>query len=76
MLRVTKEIDLRGFEPWSGGADRFKFLTVQELDELQTHLEEIYPDGIDETTVNDILWFEDEWYLDILGIDEDEFYKR
>ena len=55
MLRVTKEIDLRGFEPWSGGADRFKFLTVQELDELQTHLEEIYPDGIDETTVNDIL---------------------
>lgn len=38
-------------------------------------IEELYPDGIDMTQLNDILWFESEWVLDMIGIkdgDDDE----
>ena len=35
-------------------------------------IEELYPDGIDETQLNDILWFKSEWVYEMLGISEEE----
>ena len=36
--------------------------------EVEHNLEEIYPDGIDETTINDIFWFDFDQICVWLGI--------
>ena len=72
-MKITKEIDLRNFEPWSGAVDTFdKIYNADKIDELEWILEDLYPDGIDETQLNDLLWFDDEWILETLGIDKDD----
>ena len=75
-MKVYQEISIRDFEAWSG-AVATKDLIVEhgKEDEFDALIEELYPDGIDETQLNDILWFDDEWVLESLGIkkeDEDE----
>jgi hypothetical protein len=59
---------LDSFEPWSGAVTNFKKFTPEQLDDLEQHLCEIYPDGMDETTVNDLFWFEPEWLAGLLGL--------
>ena len=39
---------------------------------LETVLEELYPEGMDETQLNDILWFESDWCFEMCGIYEEE----
>lgn len=41
-------------------------------EEFEALIEELYPDGIDETQLNDILWFDSEWVFECLGINEEE----
>lgn len=37
----------------------------------------MYPDGMDETQINDLFWFEYEWICsDILGVDYNEVMER
>ena len=75
-MKVYKEMSIYDFEPWSGAVDTYgKIDEAGELDALENLIDELYPDGIDETQLNDLLWFEDEWLLETLGIhdpDEDE----
>jgi hypothetical protein len=58
---------------WSGARD-----TVEKIedegkgDEFVSLIEELYPEGIDRTSLNDILWFDDEWVFESLGIKEEE----
>lgn len=66
-MKITKELDLSEFEAWSGGADTLEELTLEEMDMLQNAIEDIYYDGLTETQLNDILWFEDEWIEEIIG---------
>ena len=33
---------------------------------------EMFPEGLTETKLNDILWFEDEWIFDNLGIETED----
>ena len=35
-------------------------------------IEEVYPEGIDRTALNDLLWFDDEWIYEMLGMKNDE----
>ena len=42
---------------------------AEQFDNL---IEELYPDGLTETTLNDLLWFEDEWIFEMLGIETEE----
>lgn len=72
-MRIYKELDLTRFEPWSGAVDTYKAIEeADKLDELESLLEELYPDGIEETQLNDLLWFDDEWILYNLGISEED----
>ena len=40
--------------------------------EFENLINELYPDGIDATTLNDILWFEDQWIFEALNIEIEE----
>ena len=73
-MKIYKEMSIYDFEPWSGAT--YTYNRIEEagkLDELESMIEELYPDGIDETTLNDLLWFDDEWIYEALGMSpEDE----
>ena len=68
-MKIYIECSLSDFEPWSGAVSRYnRVADAGKLDELEYLLEGLYPDCIDETQLNDILWFEEEWLFKTLGI--------
>lgn len=71
-MKIYTENSLTNFEFWSGAKDTVKYLTDEELDTIENILEEMYPDGVDETTINDIFWFEDDWIAEMLGYNDFE----
>ena len=75
-MKIYKEESLRNFEVWSCAKDRAARLTYDQLDQLERILEDQYPEGMSETEINDLFWFDFdivcEW-LDIPG--EDELYE-
>ena len=66
-MRIYREIPLREFEFWAGAKDRVKYLTMEELDQIEEILEEICPEGISETDLNDLFWFEEDLIAEWLG---------
>lgn len=71
-MKVTKEIALCDFEPWGGACCRFDQLTKAELDELEEMINVLYPEGISETMLNDLFWFEFYAVCAWLGLDYDD----
>ena len=71
-MTITTEKSLRDFEFWSGALDTVKYLTDDELDTIEEILEELHPDGMDETEINDLFYFEDDWIAHWLGYDSFE----
>ena len=71
-MKIYSEKSLSDFEFWSGARQTAELLTVEELDSIEATLEEIYPEGIDETQLNDIFWFEDEFIAECCGYDDFE----
>ena len=65
------------FDFWSGARDTVNYLTDDEVEQIFEMLEEIYPEGMDETAVNDFFWFEDETIAEWLGYDSfDDIMNR
>lgn len=75
-MKVYKECSLTDFEPWSGGADRFRVFTYEQLEAIEQELEMLYPDGMDETEINDLFWFEEDTLAEWLGFDDFEALER
>ena len=76
-MKIYTEQSLRKFEFWSGAKDRVKYLTFDELDTIENLLEDSYPDGINETELNDIFWFEEDLIAEWLGYNNfDEIMDR
>jgi hypothetical protein len=71
-MRIYREIPLREFDFWAGAKDRVKYLTRYELDQIEEMLEEICPDGLSETDLNDLFWFEDDLIAEWLGYESFE----
>jgi len=71
-MKIYKEENLSSFEFWSGAKYTVKYLTDDELDTIEEILEELYPDGMDETELNDLFWFEDDLIAEWLGYDDFE----
>jgi len=66
-MRVYKEVNAYNFDFWSGAKDTVKYLTNEEVNTIFEMLEELYPEGMDETQVNDFFWFEDDTIAEWLG---------
>lgn len=61
--------DFSEFEPWSGAVETWdRIESENKIDELETLITELYGDVVDETTINDLLWFDEDWVLEQLGI--------
>lgn len=70
-MKIFKEESLRYFDFWSGAKENAKELSGEQLDNLETILEDAYPDGIDATTLNDMMWFEFLTIKEWLGIEDE-----
>ena len=73
-MKVISEINLTNFQFWSGAEDHS--FDYEELQEIQFQLEEIYPDGMEETQVNDLFWFEEEFLCELIGLKYKKYLKR
>ena len=72
-MRIYSETSLENFEAWSGAIDTLgRVREAGKCDELESILEDLYPDGMSETELNDLLWFEPETVYEWLGIEEEE----
>lgn len=76
-MKIYKKESLSNFDFWSGAKDFASKLTENEFDAIEATLEDMYPDGIDETQINDIFAFDGDWICsDILGVDYNEVMER
>lgn len=68
-MTITYELDLRNFEAWSGAKDTLERIQREgKCDLLEQILEDTYPEGMTETELNDLLWFESDTVFEWLGI--------
>lgn len=77
-MTITYELDLNSFQAWSGAKDTLDRIQREgKCAELENVLEELYPDGMTETELNDLLWFDSESVYEWLGIrSEDQIEKE
>jgi hypothetical protein len=66
-MMIRKEESLTNFEFWAGAKDTVEYLTSNELATIESMLEELNPEGMDETQINDFFWFEEDTIADWLG---------
>ena len=68
-MKIYMEVSLYDFDAWSGGADTLnRVIDAGKVEELEQMLDELYPEGLSDTELNDILWFEEDWVYETLGI--------
>ena len=72
-MTIKTETNLRNFEAWSGAVDTKKIILDAGLEEeFEMLIDELYPEGLTDTELNDILWFDPDWILEALDIKEEE----
>lgn len=70
-MLVYTEISLHSFASWSEATTTKQNIINAGLGEdFDTLIEDLYPEGIDETLLNDILWFDSNWVYCSLGMEE------
>ena len=76
-MTITYELDLNSFQAWSGAKDTLERIQREgKCAELENVLEELYPDGMTETELNDLLWFDSESVYEWLGIRSESQIKE
>ena len=73
---ITTEKDLTNFKFWAGAKALAKKLTYTELQQITDQLEELYPEGMTETQINDLFWFEEDFICEMIGEKIEEVLKR
>ena len=75
-MKIYTEQSLADFKFWSGAETTAQRIWEEQgsegFDQLEAILEDLYPDGIDETDLNDLLWFDADTVYEWLGIDDKE----
>jgi hypothetical protein len=72
-MRTYNETKLVDFQAWSGAIDtKNTIIDHDKQTDFEYLIDELYPDGLSETQLNDILWFEPEWIFEQLGIEINE----
>ena len=73
MKVYNDNLSLRNFDAWSGAVDtKETIIDAGKEKEFDFLIDELYPDGLTETELNDLLWFEEDWLFEMLGIEIDE----
>lgn len=71
-MKVYNETSLASFRFWGSAVENAAMLSIEELDQIEFIFEDIYPDGMDEVTINDVFRFDFGWVCECLGYRYDE----
>ena len=75
-MKIYEEKSIKDFEFWAGAREFANRLNDDEWDILELYVTEMYPDGISNTDLNDLFWFDNETLLEVIGVSADEFWDR
>lgn len=70
-MRVYNDnLTLVNFDAWSGAVEtKETIINEGKAEQFDNLIEELYPDGLTDTQLNDLLWFEEDWVFEMLGIE-------
>lgn len=72
-MKVYEELNLKDFNAWSGATiTKERIIKEGKEEEFEELIEELFPNGISATELNDLLCFDDEYVMDTLGIEVEE----
>lgn len=72
-MKIYTDLDLNTFNAWSGAVDTLNRIREEDkVDELEAVLDELYPDGMSDTELNDLLWFDSDAVYEWLGMKTDD----
>lgn len=66
-MKIYTEKSLNDFDFWSGAKGTVKYLTEDEINQIENILEDCFPEGMSETEINDFFWFENDTIAEWLG---------
>lgn len=75
-MKIYEEKSLSEFDFWQGAKSRAEALTTKQLEQLEEILEDAYPDGIEDTSLNDLFWFEPDTVAGWLGFETFEALEK
>ena len=72
-MKTFNETNLVNFNAWSGAVEtKERIINEGKAKDFDSLIDELYPDGLSETHLNDLLWFEEDWLFEHLGIEDEE----
>lgn len=75
-MEIIIEKELYKFEFWAGAKDSRNRFSMEEMDQLEQMIDDCFEGAVNETTINDLFWFEPETLCEWLGLDFDEWIER
>lgn len=65
--------DFSSYEPWDAAVSTFEAIQdAGKMDALEQLIDDMYPDGIDKTELNDLLAYESDWVYSMLDMPNEE----
>ncbi len=72
-MLIKSETHVRNFRAWSGAVETLEAIReADKLDQLEDTLNDLYPEGMTDTELNDLLWFDEETVFEWLGMTAQE----
>lgn len=71
-MTITKEISLKDFVFWGGAAENTRYLTREDMEQLDEFFEDndgTFSGTPTETDINDLFWFETDYIAELLGFE-------
>lgn len=75
-MKIYEDLDLLHFDGWCGAEKTLGTLDTNQIETVESILEDAYPDGMDRTELNDLLRFEQDEIADWLGFKSWEALER
>lgn len=66
-MKIYYEVDIDEFEFWEGGKCVADSFSEDDLEAIQNKLEELYPDGMSDTELNDLFWHDEDFVAGLAG---------
>lgn len=72
-MLISYELNLENFEAWGSAPYTLDRIRKEGLcEQLEFILEDLFPNGMTEVELNDLLWFERELIYEWLGIENED----
>ena len=76
VVKIISEMKLADFGFSSGGKDHADLLSSKQLNDIESVIDDIFPNGITATELNDLFWFDFDAVLEWIGTTYEELVSE